>query len=80
MTDYLGLDDFGGPGSTLPSRWAGFSDRVMGGVSELTARVVAESGDRFLRMSGRVSTRNNGGFIQVRLTVGSDVRPFDGSP
>jgi hypothetical protein len=51
----------------------------MGGVSELISQVVTDGAIRYLRLSGRVSTRNNGGFIQVRLLVGSDFSPFDGS-
>ena len=33
----------------------------------------------FLRMQGKVSLENNGGFIQVRLMLKSSLRPFDGS-
>jgi hypothetical protein len=80
MPDYLELSEFRGGDAATRGTWQGFSDRVMGGVSDLTARVVEENGDRFLRMSGHVSTRNNGGFIQVRLLLGSDMKPFDGSP
>jgi hypothetical protein len=75
----LKLDDFTGARSALGTAWEGFSDRVMGGVSELSSRVVTDGTLRYLRMSGRVSTRNNGGFIQMRLLVGSDFSPFDGS-
>jgi hypothetical protein len=77
--DYAKLDDFSGGGSARGTAWEGFSDRVMGGVSELSSQVVTDGALRFLRMSGRVSTRNNGGFIQVRLLVGSDFSPFDGA-
>jgi hypothetical protein len=57
--------------------WEGFSDRVMGGVSGLSARVVVEGDLRCLSMAGRVSTRNNGGFIQVRVAMGTDFSPLD---
>jgi hypothetical protein len=77
--DYLKLDDFSADRSALGTAWEGFSDRVMGGVSELSSQVVTDGASRYLRMSGRVSTRNNGGFIQMRLLVGSDFSPFDGS-
>lgn len=76
---YLKLDDFSGDRSSLGTAWEGFSDRVMGGVSELSSEVVTDGALRYLRMSGRVSTKNNGGFIQVRLLLGSDFSPFDGS-
>ncbi len=46
-------------------QWAYVSDRVMGGVSDGTARMV----DGGLHLSGTVSTANNGGFIQVRTTA-----------
>ena len=45
-----------------PSEWIYASDQVMGGVSEGQARFE----DGALRLSGRVSTANNGGFIQAR--------------
>ena len=76
---YQELDDFSGERSSLGTAWEGFSDRVMGGVSELRSQVLTEEAHRYLRISGTVSTRNNGGFIQVRLVLGSDFSPFDGS-
>ncbi|MDP2258905.1 MAG: CIA30 family protein [Caulobacter sp.] len=53
------------------TRWRFFSDAVMGGVS--SGRVVfAEDGGRsYARMTGTVSTANQGGFIQMRLDLGS---------
>jgi len=52
-----------------PARWDYFSDQVMGGVSE--GRVAFEMVDSqpVLRLTGRVSTANNGGFIQARLKL-----------
>jgi hypothetical protein len=49
----------------------------MGGVSGLCARVVVGGDLRCLSMAGRVSTRNNGGFIQVRVAMGTDFSPLD---
>ncbi len=49
------------------SRWSFFTDQVMGGVSTGQAAVETEGGETFLRLQGRVSTENNGGFIQARL-------------
>lgn len=46
-------------------RWQFFTDGVMGGVSEGQA-FLTEDG---LRLTGTVSTANNGGFIQVRAGV-----------
>ena len=45
--------------------WEYISDQVMGGVSTGKAEVISSS-KSFLRLSGKVSTKNNGGFIQVR--------------
>jgi hypothetical protein len=51
------------------TRWRFFSDQVMGGVS--TGRVACgnENAQPFARMTGRVSTANRGGFIQMRLDL-----------
>ncbi|MEL6572359.1 MAG: CIA30 family protein [Pseudomonadota bacterium] len=46
--------------------WQYVSDRVMGGVSDGEA-VLAQDGDViFARLTGKVSTANNGGFVQMR--------------
>ena len=46
-------------------KWEYVGDQVMGGVSDGKAEII-DSEDLFLRLSGNVSTENNGGFIQVR--------------
>jgi len=46
--------------------WKFFSDQVMGGASEGKTSIEKDEGNFFLRLEGRVSTKNNGGFIQVR--------------
>lgn len=56
------IEDFSG---TPASRWDFFSDQVMGGVSDGQAAVTTEG----LRLTGTVSTANNGGFIQARLKI-----------
>lgn len=71
------LDDFSGEVSTLGTRWEGFTDQVMGGVSDMTARVEADGTNKVLHLSGNVSLENNGGFIQVRLLLDEKKRPFD---
>ena len=58
-------------------RWRFFSDTVMGGVSEGQVAFLEEDGASFARMTGRVSTANNGGFIQMRLDLPSP--PADGT-
>ena len=46
--------------------WKFFSDQVMGGVSEGKTSLINDKNKLFLRLEGNVSTKNNGGFIQVR--------------
>lgn len=75
------LDDFSDDSgrASIGSRWQGFSDRVMGGLSDLQAGYVEEAGSRHLRMTGRVRLENNGGFIQVRLPLAAKGGDFDAS-
>ena len=49
--------------------WVYLADRVMGGISEGTAQFEDQGIDQVIRLSGEVSTANNGGFIQVRSPV-----------
>lgn len=53
--------------------WAFFTDQVMGGVSTGQAVLEDDGGQTFLRLSGQVSTANNGGFIQARLKLAQRV-------
>lgn len=48
------------------SRWEFFADTVMGGVSTGQVRFAQEDGNGYVRLTGKVSTDNNGGFIQIR--------------
>ena len=47
------------------NNWAYLADTVMGGVSQGSAKFDAGA----LRLTGQVSTKNNGGFIQVRTRI-----------
>ena len=47
------------------NNWAYLADSVMGGVSQGGAEFSAGA----LRLTGQVSTKNNGGFIQVRTRI-----------
>ena len=47
--------------------WAYIADKVMGGVSEGSAGYVEEEAS--IRLIGTVSTKNKGGFIQVRTSM-----------
>ena len=51
--------------SVFFQKWEYISDKVMGGISDGKAEII-NGEDLFLRLSGNVSTKNNGGFIQVR--------------
>ncbi len=75
------LDDFSASDgrSSFGTSWTGFSDRVMGGRSDLEAGYVETGQGPALRMRGTVRLDNNGGFIQVRLPLVIDDRPLDAS-
>lgn len=51
------------------TRWRFFTDGVMGGVSTGKVAFLREDGQTHARMTGRVSTENNGGFIQMRMDL-----------
>lgn len=51
------------------TRWRFFTDGVMGGVSSGKVTFLREDDTAFARMTGKVSTENNGGFIQMRLDL-----------
>jgi hypothetical protein len=63
------IDDFSQDSSALGTSWEGFTDRVMGGRSDMSVGFRSEGGQRYLAMSGTVSLANNGGFIQTRLLL-----------
>lgn len=71
------IDDFSAEVSALGTRWEGFTDQVMGGVSQMQTRIEGGGPDARLRLTGEVSLKNNGGFIQVRLPLTPTGRPFD---
>lgn len=59
------------------TRWRFFADTVMGGVSSGQLSFVQDGGQTHARLTGRVSTENNGGFIQIRLDLSQP--PPDGT-
>jgi len=79
MENYLLLDDLRGERSAINTEWKGFTDQVMGGKSEMTVVRVPDKEDPYIRLQGRVSLENNGGFIQIRLKLTNSASPFDGS-
>lgn len=60
------IEDFG---ADADRRWGYVADRVMGGVSQGQLRFETEDTQSFARLTGTVSTDNNGGFIQFRASV-----------
>ncbi|MEP1201624.1 CIA30 family protein [Tateyamaria sp.] len=51
------------------TRWRFFADTVMGGVSSGQVAFERDGEAAFARMTGIVSTANNGGFIQIRTEL-----------
>ena len=50
-------------------RWTYISDQVMGGISQGQLKFEQQGGEEYARMTGQVSTENNGGFIQFRKKI-----------
>jgi hypothetical protein len=70
------IDDFS-PNSN--GQWSYFADTVMGGVSDGSARIIQTDIGPAAHLYGRVSTENNGGFIQIRTGLsGKLVQNFEG--
>ncbi len=77
----LGLATLASPSGAQPmietftgapeTRWRFFTDTVMGGVSSGRLDFVSEGGRVHARMTGKVSTANRGGFIQIRMDLAS---------
>ena len=64
------IEDFA---SNPETRWAFFTDQVMGGVSNGEASFAREANENYVRLRGKVSTENNGGFIQIRTKLESRI-------
>ncbi len=61
------LDDLSTPGvTTQKQNWAFFTDGVMGGLSQGQAKISNVANENCYHMTGKVTTENNGGFIQIR--------------
>jgi len=74
------IDDFADASvSRLGTHWMGISDRVMGGMSdgELNRSVVA--GRACLHLTGVVSRKRNGGFLQMALDMAERPEYYDAS-
>ena len=51
------------------NEWNFITDQVMGGISTGTYNYKKINNDNVLKITGNVSTKNNGGFIQVRRNL-----------
>lgn len=79
MNNYLPLYDFNETAVEPQFEWKGFTDQVMGGVSEISTRVMSQDDEIFIRMEGDVSLENNGGFIQISLRLASGLKSYNAS-
>ena len=66
MAEQKLLDDFK---NKAEDRWEFIADTVMGGISSGKLSFSVDDNANFARMVGKVSTENNGGFIQFRRSV-----------
>ncbi len=67
-------------GYMLPNAgWRGFSDRVMGGISNAKLTSAAIAGKNCIRLAGNVTRESNGGFIQMAMYFGRNYDTLDGS-
>ncbi|MBN2132111.1 MAG: bifunctional methionine sulfoxide reductase B/A protein [Sedimentisphaerales bacterium] len=73
------IDDFSASDgkSRLGTGWELLTDRVMGGVSTGKMGVAAHDGRTAMHMTGSVSLKNNGGFVQARLSLNPKRRNFN---
>jgi len=63
--------------AAIGTRWQLLTDRVMGGVSDADLEYGKDDRFNFICLKGNVSLENNGGFIQVALTLNSSGGWFD---
>ena len=64
------LDKLENPGvTTQGQRWSFVTDGVMGGLSEGQATLNQQTNTPCYKMTGNVTTENNGGFIQIRTLI-----------
>jgi hypothetical protein len=81
MSDTMLIDNFSNDGliSALGTEWRGVSDRVMGGVSDVSIEHGNAEGQFFLRLRGDVRLENNGGFVQAALNLNPSGGVLDAS-
>lgn len=79
--DAMLIDDFASRDgqAAIGSQWRGFTDRVMGGRSDMQIGYREHGDAAVLHLRGQVRLDNNGGFIQARLPLRPDGGDFDAS-
>ena len=74
QTNKMILDNLQNPGITAQGqRWSFFTDGVMGGLSKGKAEITEIDNVACYRMTGNVTTENNGGFIQIRTLINPEI-------
>ena len=63
----------------LGTQWYSVSDKVMGGISEVSVSYGSFGSRSCIFLTGDVRTENNGGFIQVALNLAKSGKTFDAS-
>ena len=63
----------------LDDEWSLISDQIMGGRSAGKLSRIDYKQQSCLRMSGLVTTENNGGFLQIARNLATNGKPFDAS-
>ena len=75
----ISAEDFSFPFNADSGKyWQYVSDQVMGGVSDGQVSLEQDGEMYYARLTGNVSTRNNGGFIQLRSGVSFENSEKDG--
>ena len=75
LSDFTPDEEYVFPGA----RWRGFTDRVMGGVSNAEFNRDEIDGRRCVRMTGNVTRDNGGGFVQMALYLDdADLSEYSG--
>tara|TARA_Y100000590_G_scaffold89446_2_gene100622 strand:+ start:1776 stop:2351 length:576 start_codon:yes stop_codon:yes gene_type:complete len=77
-SEMLILDKLQTPGITTQNQyWSFFTDGVMGGFSEGSVKIDKVNNTSCYRMIGNVTTKNNGGFIQIRSLINPSINILD---
>jgi hypothetical protein len=73
------VDDFEAEASLrgVGARWSGFTNRVMGGRSDARLEQTTLEGKACLRLTGRVTRANGGGFVQMAARPAGQRKFFD---